>query len=322
MNAATEKPLISICIPTYQRADLLVCAIESCLKQTYQNIEVVISDDSPDNCSEKAILKWIESNEVRYCRNSPALKQAGNVNRLFNLARGKYLILLHDDDLLLPDAVQDMYQCFQEYPDIDACFGKQQVIDMKGTILDQETQELNQDYYRGDNYAGSQISAMKSALVSQFPNDAYLVRAELAKSIGYRDSPEVSHACDYDFGLRLAASANRFYFLNQFTAAYRVTEISILRDNNYTNITYELISSIPLPIELEGCRDERLQKYASPAINRWLHMNQKKAALRIYFSKHYSWRRRISAVGIVQIFLFLMPSQITLLILSKRYAFR
>ncbi len=316
-------PLVSICIPTYKRHDLLLVAINSCLAQSYSNIEIIISDDSPDNTSELAVKQLGEySGKIRYCRNVPSLGQARNVNQLFELALGEYIVLLHDDDYLLTDAVENMYQCFQEDPDIDACFGKQQVIDMQGEVLLQETQGLNQDYYRGDEYAGTQLPVMKSALVSQFPNDAYLVKAELAKLVGYRASPEVSHACDYDFGLRLAARAKKFYFLNQFTAAYRVTETSILRDNNYTNITYALISSTPLPSELEECRDERLRKYASPAINRWLYMKQKKAALKIYFSKHYSWKKRMSMAGIVQMALFLMPSEIGFLILSKRYAFR
>jgi len=49
----TDKPLVSIIIPTYNRANYLEKAIESVLKQTYENIEIIVSDNaSTDNTME------------------------------------------------------------------------------------------------------------------------------------------------------------------------------------------------------------------------------------------------------------------------------
>jgi glycosyltransferase involved in cell wall biosynthesis len=307
MYKATENSLISICIPTYKRADLLVCAVESCLKQTYRNVEILISDDSPDDCSEKAILHWIESNKVRYYRNSPALKQAGNVNQLFDLAQGQYLVLLHDDDLLLSDALAKMLQCFHDNPNIIGCFGKQQLIDMNGSVLALETAELNQGYHRTDELAGIQKSAQRSALLGQFPNDGYMIPSDVAKNERYRDSPEVGDACDYDFALRLSASGGLFYFLNEFTAAYRNTDISILKSNNYSNLTYELIESFTCSDSLYAEKKNRLSKYASPAINKYLCVGAVNRAREIYFSSNYSWRQRFTIRGLVQLLLIMLP---------------
>jgi glycosyltransferase involved in cell wall biosynthesis len=309
MNEATENPLISICIPTYQRADLLVYAIESCLKQTYRNIEIIISDDSPDNCSEKAVLKWIESNKVRYYKNSPALKQAGNVNQLFDLAQGKYLVLLHDDDLLLPDTLAKMLECFRDNPNIIGCFGKQKLIDMNGSILETETAELNQGYYRTDELAGIQKSAQRSALLGQFPNDGYMISSDVARNERYRDSSDVGDACDYDFALRLSARGGLFYFLNEFTAAYRITDVSVLRGNNYSNLTYGLIESFNCPDSLHSEKKSRLSRYASPAINKHLQIGAVNRAREIYFSSNYSWRQRFSIKGLAQFLLIILPGR-------------
>jgi glycosyltransferase involved in cell wall biosynthesis len=303
--------LVSICIPTYERPKLLLEAVYSCLSQSFANIEIIISDDSPDDVSERLIAQIGQSDKIRYYRNTSPLRQSSNVNQLFDLALGEYLILLHDDDLLLSNAIKSMLYCFQENPGINACFGKQQIIDMQSRVLDRETEILNQDYYRTEVYSGLQTSTMKSALLSQFPNDGYLVKTEIARSIGYRDSPEVGDACDYDFGLRLAAQSEEFYFLNQFTAAYRLTDVSILKGNNYTNLTYNLISSLEIPESLEIYRIEKLRQHASPAINKYLQNGDKHKALDIYFSSYYRWVNRLSVRGIIQGILLILPNNLS-----------
>jgi glycosyltransferase involved in cell wall biosynthesis len=315
--------LVSICIPTYKRPEFLLEAVNSCLLQTYPNIQIIICDDSLDDVSERVIAGLGCHGKIKYFRNSPSLGQARNVNKLFEYAEGEYLVLLHDDDLLLPNAVESMLQCLQGNSDIDACFGKQQIIDPQSRVLAAETEVLNQDYYRIEDYAGVQPNAMKSALLGQFPNNAYLVKTEIAKNVGYRDLPEVGDACDYDFALRLAAHAKKFYFINQFTASYRVFNDSIMDgNNNYAHLTYNLILSLILPESLEQYRYERLQKYAVPAINKWLQLNEKRNAMDIYKSGIYPWSKKISAIGIFQILLVLLPHEVTRWVLSRKRAFR
>ena len=94
--------LVSICVPTYQRPDLLRQAIASCLAQTYSDIEIIVCDDSKDDASKQMVQSLNKSQKIRYYQNRPALGQAGNVNRLFDLAQGDRLVLLHDDDISAP----------------------------------------------------------------------------------------------------------------------------------------------------------------------------------------------------------------------------
>jgi len=259
--------LISICIPTYQRPDLLCQTIASCLDQTYSDIEIVICDDSKDDASDQ-MVRGLNEEKIRYYRNQPSLGQARNVNRLFDLARGDRLVLLHDDDLLLPNAVQAMSDCWVDHPDLVACFGKQSMIDMTGEVLQTRSQALNQRCYRTDLCEGLQASAIWSALVGQFPNDGYMILTGVAKAIRYHDTATVGDACDYDFGLRLASNHAQFFFLNQFTAQYRLTESSISAGNNISNVVYQIVEALDLPEDLEGIRRERLEGRAASAINR------------------------------------------------------
>ncbi|MGV0024934.1 glycosyltransferase family 2 protein [Phormidesmis priestleyi] len=299
--------LVSICIPTYQRPELLRQAIVSCLVQTYSDIEIIVCDDSKDDASEQ-MVNSLNEEKIRYYRNQPSLGQAGNVNRLFDLAQGDRLVLLHDDDLLLPDAVQAMSDCWATQPQLGACFGKQYIINMAGEILQTQSQDLNRDYYRTEQYTGLQVSTRWSALVAQFPNDGYMLLTHVARMIRYRNTPDVGDACDFDFGLRLASTSPPFFFLNQYTAKYRLTEKSISSGDNHSDLVYRLIEALELPEELESIRSERLKQAAPSAINRWLTIGDKASAYRVYRSAHYPWSKRLAPKGLIQAVLLACPT--------------
>lgn len=301
------NPLVSICIPTYQRPDLLRQAIESCLKQTYQPIEIIVCDDSNDDASERLVQEFGLPQIIRYYRNQPALGQAGNVNRLFDLAQGDRLVLLHDDDLLLPTAIQVMDDCWKQEPALTACFGKQHIISMEGEVLAEPSDQLNQKYYRTDQTAGLQSSSLFSAMTGQFPNDGYMLLTKAAQHIRYRDRSEVSDACDFDFGLRLANSYEKFYFVNEYTAMYRLTATAVSSQNSHSHITYGLLESLTVPPELAEIRGDRLCTYASPAINEWLSIGNQSAAHKIYTSPYHSWSKRLTLRGIIQFLLIICP---------------
>jgi len=304
--------LISVCIPSYQRPELLNQAIESCLNQTYKNLEIIVCDDSKDDESERLVQLINKPEIIKYCHNRPSLKQANNVNRLFDLAQGDRLVLLHDDDLLMPTAIQDMVACWETEPDLTACFGKQYMINMQGDVLEDQSLKLNEQYYRTNEWAGLQTSSVWSAMMGQFPNNGYMILTSAAKLIRYQNTSNVGDACDYEFGLRLALKHSNFFFLNQYTSLYRITDISILRGNNYVNLTYKLIEDIQIEDRFKEFQSKRLQEYASPAINKWLELGNKHEANRIYNSEYYSWRRRLSPQGLTQAFLIACPNQLSL----------
>jgi len=299
--------LVSVCIPTYQRPELLHEAIASCLAQTYSDIEIIVCDDSKDDASEQ-MVKGLNEEKIRYYRNQPSLGQAENVNRLFDLARGDRLVLLHDDDLLLPDAIQAMSDCWVTQPKLGACFGKQYIINITGEILQTRSQDLNRDYYRTERYAGLQASTLWSTLVAQFPNDGYMLLTHVARMIRYRNTSEVGDVCDFDFGLRLASANTPVFFLNQYTAKYRLTEKSISSGDNHSDLVYRLIEALELPEELESIRSERLKQAAPSAINRWLTIGDKASAYRVYKSDRYPWSKRLSARGLIQAVLLACPT--------------
>jgi len=100
------QPLVSIGIPTYNRAasGRLKEVIERSLRQTYQNIEVIVSDNcSADNTSE--IVNSFSDPRLQYVRQESNIGANNNFNFCLDQAKGKYFLLLHDDDSIDPDFI-------------------------------------------------------------------------------------------------------------------------------------------------------------------------------------------------------------------------
>lgn len=96
------KPLVSICIPAYQQTHYLKMCIDSVLKQTYENVEVIITDDSKDDSVRKLIESYNNS-QLQYFHNTPSLGNPLNWNSAMERAKGKYIKIMHHDDYFLKE---------------------------------------------------------------------------------------------------------------------------------------------------------------------------------------------------------------------------
>jgi glycosyltransferase involved in cell wall biosynthesis len=95
------EPLVSVGIPTFNRAAKLTRAVESVLAQTHRNLELVISDNASDDGTEAFCRALCErEGRVRYLRSPVNLGPTANFNILFGELRGDYAMLLSDDDWL------------------------------------------------------------------------------------------------------------------------------------------------------------------------------------------------------------------------------
>ncbi len=300
--------LITICIPTYNRLPLLLEAIASCAAQTIDVWEIAISDDSTNDETEKAIADHALAHRIQYVHNRPALRQAANVNQLFGMVRTPYLLLLHDDDILMPTALEVLLPVLEKDGSLVAAFGKQYLMANDGTLLLEESKKLSLKYFKTEETANRRQRGFWSALVQQFPNDAYLVRTEAARAVRYRDLPEIGGACDADFGYRLAEHGD-FYFADEYTAAYRLTDSSISSTGLKQSIArmYFLIRELRLPPDLEPVRDRRLREIARTAMTGWMLEGESRKAFVVWASAPYGWKRRASPKGIVQLVSLVMP---------------
>ena len=97
--------MISVIIPTYNRRELLLRAIDSVLQQTHADIEVIVVDDGSTDGTQTAVLD-LHDERVRYVRQSENAGACAARNRGVDMARGEYIAFQDSDDVFHPDKLE------------------------------------------------------------------------------------------------------------------------------------------------------------------------------------------------------------------------
>jgi len=101
-----SRPLVTIGIPTYNRADVFLKeSLESVLNQTYQNIEIIVSDNNSSDNTEEVVNSYGDK-RIKYFKQKENLGPFKNMNYCLDKANGVYFQMLHDDDKIDPEFIE------------------------------------------------------------------------------------------------------------------------------------------------------------------------------------------------------------------------
>lgn len=175
---------LSICVPTYNRAHFLEYLFphlrEACATFDF-TYEIVVSDNcSPDNTAEVVERFRAEGMPIRYFRQNEN-KPSANILSVYHRARGKYVVYVADDDLIIPEALADNVRFLMANPEIRACYTPWEVYDdlnkVSGGYFYHQAEELMV-------FAPGQELELFGALVRDhiFP-ETVIYRADAARSI-------------------------------------------------------------------------------------------------------------------------------------------
>jgi glycosyltransferase involved in cell wall biosynthesis len=117
------QPEISVILPTFNRARLLDTAIQSVLRQTFTDWELIVVDDGSSDNTFSIINPYITDNpRIRYLRHSNR-KLNNTRNAGIQAAFGRYITFLDSDDSYTPDHLESRYRFMQENPGTDLIVG-------------------------------------------------------------------------------------------------------------------------------------------------------------------------------------------------------
>jgi glycosyltransferase involved in cell wall biosynthesis len=118
--AAASAPLVSVIIPTFNRAGVLYYALHSILNQTLQDFEVFVVDDASTDATPE-LIEYFNDPRIHYIRFSTNKKAAAARNAGMQRARGKYIAFLDSDDEWLPSKLEKQVACLEALSDEWGC---------------------------------------------------------------------------------------------------------------------------------------------------------------------------------------------------------
>lgn len=108
---------VSFCISTYKRPLFLNQQLQSILKQSFQNFEIVISDNDPD-CSGRDVVKDLRNDKLKYYSNDVNLGMMKSFNKSIERSSGEYIVTITDDDPIVPEMLEKFYELAKKYPNL------------------------------------------------------------------------------------------------------------------------------------------------------------------------------------------------------------
>jgi glycosyltransferase involved in cell wall biosynthesis len=107
--------VLSVCIPAYNGALYLAEAMKSVLDQSYSDFELIVVDDASSDATAE-IAQSFQDPRLRHFRNRVNRGLVGNWNRCIELARGSYLCIFHQDDIMMPGNLASKVRFLDENP--------------------------------------------------------------------------------------------------------------------------------------------------------------------------------------------------------------
>lgn len=130
-----KSPKVSICIPAYKQPELLDRALKSITIQDFNDYEVIITDDSPDDQIKELLTNSFSDMKIRYFKNQDRQGSPGNWNEAIRHAVGEYVKILHHDDWFIEESsLSKFVDLLDKNPDADFAFSGSKNFDYLGRV--------------------------------------------------------------------------------------------------------------------------------------------------------------------------------------------
>jgi glycosyltransferase involved in cell wall biosynthesis len=283
------NPSVTIAIPTFSRLYYLKEALESGIEQHYDNIEILIGDDG----TSELIRQWgtgVASGDsrIKYRRNHRNLGIAGNWNSLADAASGEFIVIIGDDDRLLPDFVSVLVGAIQPFGQV--AFSNHYLIDAQGQRLEAASVEWTHLYGRDRIPEGKLANPAVHVWQNAIPLSAALLRTRDVQRLRFKedlDTPEV------EFFARLAEEGGSFVFVPIYLSEYRTHSNSATSAGTHAERLIKYLE----PIMVNTCAEPYKRKFIgsllSNAVAKCLRENNPETARILIHRPYYpsvTWR--------------------------------
>lgn len=214
MEEAFQPGLVSVIIPTYNRAQFLIEAMQSVFDQTYRPIEMIVVDDGSDDGTDEMVKKWWAARsgatgfELKYIiQNNMGACVARN--RGLQESQGEFIQFLDSDDLLYPQKIRLQIEILQASRQSDFVYSITEYIDD-----DSSSQEKRCIRIRGYDATEFDTANLFYAYVTNhfFSGNAAIYTRNLCRRVGPWEE-DAQRAQDWEFNARVILAKPVFKYL-------------------------------------------------------------------------------------------------------------
>ena len=236
-----NEPLVSVCIITYNSHDYIEDALESVAMQTYQNIELIVSDDASSDDTVARCNNWFVKQQGRFARTEVITSSANtgvsaNCNRAISQCKGTWIKLFGGDDVLLPTCIMDNMNYMKHHPSTDIILS-----DMKIIVGEDIVDRIDSRKVYFENLSKCEF---RRYLIYQnfFPAPSVFVTRRAIEKVGGFDE-NIPFLEDKPFFLRAVFRGLVLSYMNKPTVCYRKHTQSL---SNTINVNPKYLESCKL----------------------------------------------------------------------------
>lgn len=225
----TKQPLVSIIIPTFNRADLIGETLDSIIAQTYQNWECIVVDDGSTDNTEEVLKNYAKQDcRIEFYNRPETLAKSGNScrNYGFQKSKGELIVFFDSDDVMLNDFLSSRVDLFTD---------KIKIVFATYTTVDENLNFLKQRVFKTNDIL------IKDYLFWNFPilTHSALIRKDFLLDKKLFD-PFIKRGQETDFYLNILPNLSKeeYSFVEKPSFLYRLHHNTISAKSNYYNPDY------------------------------------------------------------------------------------
>jgi len=246
---SAKIPKVSVCIPTYNRPEYLKQAIESVLAQTFNDYELIISDNASADTT-TAVISSFRDCRIIHIRKEKNVGLVDNWNSCLAAAKGQYITIFHDDDHMLPNNLALKVEALDRNERAGMVHSNFHIMDENGSIT-----KRNAHFIKSQDFIEPGTSFLRQSFLGYNPVNppSAVIRKECYDKLG-GFSNKVHFTTDCEYWMRISIHYDIIYL------AKPLIEYRMFHNDGWTSSRYYTVIDGDTFSNLNGLTEEYTAK--------------------------------------------------------------
>lgn len=224
-----NTPLVSVPVVTYNSAKTVIETLDSIAAQTYQNIELIVSDDCSTDNTVELCRAWIASHKDRFVRTELITSErntgiSGNGNRARSACKGQWIKGIAGDDIMLNDCIVSFLDYQTSHPDFTYIFCRVRCFGKDAERVERMTQYFNYDFFSWTREEQMDYLTIEGNCI---PAPGFFYHREAMDELGIYNDERVPQMEDRAKWINMLKKGVHFGFIDKELVLYRMSDNSL-----------------------------------------------------------------------------------------------